>query len=248
MKALITGGTSGIGKDIAISLANRGYDLILVSRKENELNKIKNKVKTNVTFISLDLTKEEECFKLLNMTKDIDIDVFINNAGYGDIGRINKTDINKEINMVKLNDIATLILGKAFLLRFIEKNKGYVMFVASAAAFGVAPYMNVYYATKSFVYSLAHGYYRELRDMKSNVRISVLCPGPVKTNFERVANAKFNINSLSSEYVGEYAVKKMLKNKFEIVPGFSIKMGHFFSHFIPKKIISKFLRKQSEMK
>ena len=214
MKALITGGTSGIGKDIAISLANRGYDLILVSRKENELNKIKNKVKTNVTFISLDLTKEEECFKLLNMTKDIDIDVFINNAGYGDIGRINKTDINKEINMVKLNDIATLVLGKAFLLRFIEKNKGYVMFVASAAAFGVAPYMNVYYATKSFVYSLAHGYYRELRDMKSNVRISVLCPGPVKTNFERVANAKFNINSLSSEYVGEYAVKKMLKNKF----------------------------------
>ncbi len=248
MKALITGGTSGIGKDIAISLANRGYDLILVSRKENELNKIKNKVKTNVTFISLDLTKEEECFKLLDMTKDLDIDVFINNAGYGDIGRINKTDINKEINMVKLNDIATLILGKAFLLRFIEKNKGYVMFVASAAAFGVAPYMNVYYATKSFVYSLAHGYYRELRDMKSNVRISVLCPGPVKTNFERVANAKFNINSLSSEYVGEYAVKKMLKNKFEIVPGFSIKMGHFFSHFIPKKIISKFLRKQSEMK
>jgi short-subunit dehydrogenase len=248
MKALITGGTSGIGKDIAISLANRGYDLILVSRKENELNKIKNKVKTNVTFISLDLTKEEECFKLLNMTKDIDVDVFINNAGYGDIGRINKTDINKEINMVKLNDIATLVLGKAFLLRFIEKNKGYVMFVASAAAFGVAPYMNVYYATKSFVYSLAHGYYRELRDMKSNVRISVLCSGPVKTNFERVANAKFNINSLSSEYVGEYAVKKMLKNKFEIVPGFSIKMGHFFSHFIPKKIISKFLRKQSEMK
>ena len=248
MKALITGGTSGIGKDIAISLANRGYDLILVSRKENELNKIKNKVKTNVTFISLDLTKEEECFKLLDMTKDLDIDVFINNAGYGDIGRIDKTDINKEINMVKLNDIATLILGKAFLLRFIEKNKGYVMFVASAAAFGVAPYMNVYYATKSFVYSLAHGYYRELRDMKSNVRISVLCPGPVKTNFERVANAKFNINSLSSEYVGEYAVKKMLKNKFEIVPGFSIKMGHFFSHFIPKKIISKFLRKQSEMK
>ena len=242
MKALITGGTSGIGKDIAISLANRGYDLILVSRKENELNKIKNKVKTNVTFISLDLTKEEECFKLLDMTKDLDIDVFINNAGYGDIGRINKTDINKEINMVKL------ILGKAFLLRFIEKNKGYVLFVASAAAFGVAPYMNVYYATKSFVYSLAHGYYRELRDMKSNVRISVLCPGPVKTNFERVANAKFNINSLSSEYVGEYAVKKMLKNKFEIVPGFSIKMGHFFSHFIPKKIISKFLRKQSEMK
>jgi len=247
MLALITGGTSGIGKDIAISLGKRGYDLIVVSRHSGDLKEIKANVKTNVEFFSFDLSKEDECYRLLDETKDLDIDIFVNNAGFGDIGYITKTDLNKEINMIKLNDIATLILGKSFLLRFIKKDKGHVLFVASAAAFGVAPYMNVYYATKSFVYSLAHGYYRELKDMKSHVKIHVLCPGPVKTRFEKTANAKFKIGSLSSKYVGNYCVKKMFRGKFTIVPGFSIKLGHLFSHFVPKKMISKLLRKQSEI-
>ena len=248
MIALITGGTKGIGKEMAIALSKRGYDLILVSRNDKGLDEIKSVCKTNVSFYSYDLSIEEENFKLLEATKDIDIDIFIANAGYGDIGRINKTDTEKEINMIKLNDISTFILTKEYLKRFIAKNKGKVLVTASAAAFGVAPYMNIYYATKSFVYSMAHGYYRELKDMKSKVSISVLCPGPVKTGFEERANAKFTINSLKPEYVGEYAIKKMLKNKFCIVPGTSIKMGHFFSHFVPKKWTSKLLRKQSELK
>ena len=108
--------------------------------------------------------------------------------------------------------------------------------------------MNVYYASKSFVYSLAHGYHRELKDMKSKVTISVLCPGPVKTRFEEVANAKFNISSLQPEKVARIAVNKTLKGKLEIVPGFMIKCGHFFSHLFPKRFISKIMRKQSEMK
>lgn len=248
MKALITGGTKGIGKEMAISLGKRGYDLILVSRNSGDLAEIKSEVQTNVEFISHDLSSEEECFKLLDELKNIDIDVFIANAGYGDIGYINKTNIEKEINMVKLNDISTLILVKEFILRFIKKDKGNILITASAASFGVCAYMNVYYATKAFVYSLAHGYYRELKNMKSNVKISVLTPGPVKTNFEERANAKFNIKSLSAKYVGEYSIKKMLKGKFEIVPGFKIKLLHFFSHFAPKRFISKVLNKQSEIK
>jgi len=248
MLALITGGTKGIGKEMAISLSKRGYDLILVSRNDKGLDDIKAKCKTNVMFYSYDLSIEEENYRLLEETKDLDIDIFIANAGYGDIGRINKTDTSKEVNMIKLNDISTFILTKEFLKRFIQKNKGRVLITASAAAFGVAPYMNIYYATKSFVYSMAHGYYRELKDMKSKVRISVLCPGPVKTGFEERANAKFTIHSLKPEYVGEYAIKKMLKGKFEIVPGLSIKLSHLFSHFVPKRMISKVLRKQSEIK
>ena len=244
MLALITGGTKGIGKEMAISLSKRGYDLILVSRTDKGLDDIKSKCNTNISFYSYDLEKEEENYRLLNDTKDLDIDIFIANAGYGDIGRINK----KEVGMIKLNDISTFILTKEFLKRFIAKDKGHVLMTASAAAFGVAPYMNIYYATKSFVYSMAHGYYRELKDMKSNVKISVLCPGPVKTGFEERANAKFTIGSLEPEYVGEYAIKKMLKNKFTIVPGFGIKLAHTFSHITPKKMISKMLRKQSEMK
>ena len=248
MIALITGGTKGIGKEMAIALSKRGYDLILVSRTDKGLDEIKAKCNTNVSFYSFDLSNEEDNYKLLEETKNIDIDIFIANAGYGDIGYITKTDTDKEVNMIKLNDISTFILTKEFLKRFIAKDKGKVLVTASAAAFGVAPYMNIYYATKSFVYSMAHGYYRELKDMKSKVTISVLCPGPVKTGFEERANAKFTIGSLKPEYVGEYAIKKMLKNKFEIVPGFGIKAAHLFSHITPKKTISKMLRKQSEIK
>lgn len=135
MKALITGGSSGIGKDIAIELGKKGYDLYIISRKYGDLDQIKEKVKTEVNFLSFDLSREEECFRLLDETKDIDFDIFINNAGFGDIGYILKTDTSKQINMIKLNDISSFILGKEFLKRFIERNKGYILFVASAAAF-----------------------------------------------------------------------------------------------------------------
>ncbi len=249
MKALITGGTSGIGLAIADELLTRGYEVKIISRKEGDLPIIRKKHPDGkIEFSSYDLSKEEECYRLLEDTKKEDYDLFVNNAGYGDIGRIQNTSLEKEVNMLKLNDIATLILVKSFLLRFIEKGKGRVLTVASAAAFGVAPYMNVYYASKAFVYSLAHGYYRELKDMKSKVTISVLCPGPVKTRFEEVANAKFTISSLQADKVAKYAVKKTLKGKLEIVPGIKIKLGHVFSHIVPKKMISKILRKQSEMK
>lgn len=249
MKALITGGTSGIGLAIADELLTRGYEVKIISRKEGDLPIIRKKhPEGKIEFSSYDLSKEEECYRLLEDTKGEDYDLFVNNAGYGDIGRIQDTSLEKEVNMLKLNDIATLILVKSFLIRFIEKGKGRVLTVASAAAFGVAPYMNVYYASKAFAYSLAHGYYRELKDMKSKVTISVLCPGPVKTRFEEVANAKFTISSLQADKVAKYAVKKTLKGKLEIVPGFKIKLGHVFSHIVPKKMISKVLRKQSEMK
>lgn len=249
MKALITGGTSGIGLAIAEELLKRGYEVSVVSRKEGDLPTLKTKYPDKVlTFASYDLSKEEECYRLLKDTEQEDFNLFVNNAGYGDIGRITDTSLDKEINMLKLNDIATLILVKSYLLRFIKKGKGRVLTVASAAAFGVAPYMNVYYASKAFVYSLAHGYYRELKDMNSKVTISVLCPGPVKTRFEEVANAKFTISSLQAEDVARLAVKKTLKGKLEIVPGIKIKIAHVFSHLVPKRFISKVLRKQSEMK
>ena len=249
MRALITGGTSGIGLCIAEELIKKGYDVDIVSRKEGDLPFLIEKYKeAKISFASYDLSSEEECYRLLKDTEDKEYDVFVNNAGFGDIGRITDTSLDKEVKMLKLNDIATLILVKSYLLRFIKAGKGRVLTVASAAAFGVAPYMNVYYASKAFVYSLAHGYYRELKDMKSKVTISVLCPGPVKTRFEEVANAKFNIGSLQPEKVAKLAVKKTLKGKLEIVPGVKIKLLHTFSHLVPKKLISKVLKKQSEMK
>jgi hypothetical protein len=249
MKALVTGGTSGIGYCMVEDLIKRGYEVSVVSRREGDLPKLIEKYPdAKIHFGSYDLSDENECFRLLKDTENEDFDLFVNNAGFGDIGKITKTDIQKEIKMVKVNDIAALILVKEFLIRFIKKDHGRVLLVCSAAAFGVAPYMNVYYASKAFVYSLVHGYYRELKEMKSKVTISALCPGPVKTRFEEVANAKFSIGSLQPEFVGSYAIKKTLKGKTTIVPGFKMKCLHFFSHLFPRKVISKVMRKQSEMK
>lgn len=247
MKALITGGTSGIGLVMADELLQKDYDVILVSRHYGDTQLLKDKYPSkSIEFFKCDLSKEEECHHLIGTYPDID--VFINNAGFGDIGFITKTSLDKEVDMVKVNDIATLILVKSYLLKFIKKDRGRVLMVASAASFGVAPYMNVYYATKSFVYSLAHGYYRELKNMKSHVTVSVLCPGPVKTNFEQVANAKFNTGYISKEKCAKVAIKKFLKGKFCIVPTIKIKLAHLFSHFVPKKFISFTLKKQSEIK
>lgn len=249
MKALITGGTTGLGKELAIELSFKGYDLILVSRHENDLEEIKSRCKpnTNIEFKSLDLTKEDDCYRLVKETESINIDLFINNAGFGDIGKLTDTSLEKEVNMVKLNDIASLILIKSFLIRFINQGKGRVLSVCSAASFGVAGYMNVYYSTKAFVYSLSHGYHRELKDMKSNVTISMLCPGPIKTNFEKNANAKFIYSVADPKYIAKYTIKRFLKGKLEIVPSFKMKAAHFFSHFVPKRFISKALNKQAEI-
>ncbi len=248
MLALITGGTNGIGYCMADELLKRGYDVFLVSRKEGKTQElIKRYPDRKVSFSSYDLIDEKECYRLLDDTENLNMDVFINNAGYGDIGKLTDTSLEKEVNMVKLNDIASLILVKTFLKRFIIKNSGRILMTCSAASFGPAPYMTVYYSTKSFCYWLAHGYYRELKDRKSKVTISALCPSPVKTDFEKEANCKFKIGTLEPEKVGKAAIKGLLKGKLEIVPGFKIKLAHLFSHLVPKKFISKVLNKSAEI-
>ena len=99
--------------------------------------------------------------------------------------------------------------------------------------------MATYYASKNYVVRLSEAIREELRKEKSNVKISILCPGPVRTNFNNVANVKFELNSLSSEYVSKYTVKQLLKSKFYIVPGFTIKCAKFFSKITPTPILSK---------
>lgn len=246
MLALITGGTNGIGLAIAEEFLQNGHDVLLVSRSEGHLEELKKKYPTRlISFISHDLTKEEECYQLLKETEQRDISFFIANAGFGDISHIDQSDIKKDVDMVKLNDISTLILGKTFLNRFIKKGNGRVMFVSSAASFAPAPYMSCYYASKVFVYYLVHGYHRELKHIKSKVTISALCPGPVKTDFEKRANVKFNIFARSPSFVAKKAYKGLLKGRLTIVPGFEMKCLHFLSHLFPKRLITVFLKRSA---
>ena len=237
MKALITGASSGIGRDIARILSNKGCDLILVSRDKENLKKLKDELNTNIEIIDMDLSNVDNCYKLYEMTKKEDLDILINNAGFGDIGLFTKTDIDKELSMINLNIKAVHILTKLYLKDLVKRDSGYILNVASSAAFQPGPLMATYYSTKSYVYNLTLALYEELKVKKSNVHISCLCPGPVNTNFNNVANCEFKVKSLSSEYVVKYAIDKMLAGKFIIIPGMQIKMLRFFENKNPNLIL-----------
>lgn len=248
MKALITGASSGIGRSFAYMLADRGYDLILVARRKKRLEDIKKSVNVNVDIIDMDISTTFNCHKLYNMVKGMDIDIVINAAGFGLIGEFNDTNLDRELDMVDLNVKSVHVLTKLFLYDFIKKNSGYILNVASIAAFQPGPLMATYYASKSYVYNLSVAINYELKKNKSNVYVAVLCPGPVDTEFNKVANVKFNLKSLDSDYVASYALNKMFKKKKLIIPGFRIKLGYLASKFMPLNVILKYIYKAQEKK
>lgn len=236
MKALITGASSGIGKNMAYVLANKGIDLILVARNKDEMLKIKANVKVNVEVIELDLLKEKNVFKLYEMCKDKNIDILINNAGFGLFGLFTETDLDRELEMIDLNIKAYHILTKLFLKDFVEKDNGYILNVASSAGFMAGPRLSTYYATKNYVLKLTMAINEELRQSGSNVVVSALCPGPVNTNFNKVAHGEFSIKEASPKYVAEYAINKLFKKKMIIIPTFRIKLGIFLLRILPYRI------------
>lgn len=248
MKTLITGASSGIGRDMAYYMSKLGYDLFLVARNEEELEKVKSKCLTKVTIISLDLTKEENCYKLYEKVKKENIDVLINGAGFGLFGMTYKTDLERELEMINLNIKAVHILTKLFLQDFVKRDSGYIMNIASSAGFLAGPRLNTYYATKNYVAKWTMAIYEELRHNNSNVHICTLCPGPVRTNFNKVAGGHFAIKEASSGYVAKYGIDKMFQNKLIIVPKFSVKAGLFFNRFIPWKLSLKITYKIQERK
>lgn len=239
MKALITGASSGIGRDMARVLDKKGIDLILVARRKDRLEELKNELNVNVEIISLDISKEENCYALYEEVKDKNVDILINNAGFGLFGKFDETDLEKEINMIDLNITALHILTKLFLKDFKKRNFGYILNVASSAAFSAGPLLSSYYATKNYVYRLTEAIYEELRRDKINVYVGALCPGPVDTEFNDVANVKFGVKSLTSKYVAEYAIKNMFKKKLIIVPGFIMKVTRILQKIMPEKLILK---------
>ncbi len=234
MKALVTGASSGIGRDMARYLSSLGYDLVIVARRENLLEELKKDLKTKVEIEVLDVSKEENCKELFEKHKDIDL--LINNAGFGLFGEFTEIDLDKEISLIDTNIKATHILTKLYAKSMKKKNKGKILNVASIAGFMTGPLMSAYYASKNYVVELSSGINKELKKAKSNVRISILCPGPVDTNFNNVAGVRFSVKSLSSEYVAKYAIDKTLKGKEIIIPGIGIKILYGLNKLSPRFI------------
>lgn len=236
MKALVTGASSGIGKEIAYYLASLGIDLIVVARNKENLEKIKKDVNVNVKIITMDLITRDNVFKLYDMVKKDDIDILVNNAGFGLFGTFDETDLDREMEMIDLNVTTYHILTKLFLIDFLKKETGYILNVCSSAGFMAGPRLSTYYATKNYITKLTLAINEELRQKKSNVSISALCPGPVNTNFNKVAHGEFAINEISPKYVAKLGIDKMFKKKMLIVPTFKMKLTLFLTRFAPLRL------------
>lgn len=241
MKALITGASSGIGLEFARYLSTKKYELILVARNKEKLEEIQKTLPTKTTIIVMDLSNEQKVKELCVLLKNESIDMLINNAGFGVFGEFESCELSKELEMIDTNIKAVHILTKYVLRTMINKDKGYILNVSSSAGFMPGgPLMSTYYATKSYVYSLTESINFELKRKKSNVVVSVLCPGPVDTNFNNVAGVKFGVKPLKADFAAKYAIDKMLQDKeMLIIPGVKMKLAKFFSRFVSDKFLLK---------
>ncbi len=247
MKALITGASSGLGWEMAIILAEMGYDIIAVARREDRLKELKKILKTNVDIKCLDVTKSEDLAQIAACLDEVD--VLINNAGFGVFGDFCSTDLEQELKMIDTNVKAVHILTKLAAQKFKEKDRGYILNVASLASFFPGPLFGGYYASKAYVLRLSQALHEELRREKSKVKISVLCPGPVRTEFEDVAKVRFGSGEepaskmiiADKRKVAEHAIKQMFKGKLIIIPGALMRMAIFFRRILPEKMLSKIL-------
>ncbi len=247
-KALVTGATSGIGRDVTRYLASLNYEVYAVGRNIEKLEELQNELGKNVKTIKMDISSKENCIALYEEIKDKNIDLLVNNAGFGVFGNFTETDLEKEVNLINTNITAVHVLTKLFLKDMVKNNKGRILNVASIAGFAPGPLMAAYYSSKAYVLRLTESIYEELKKQKSNVTISVLCPGPVATNFNNVANVKFSIKALSSEYVAKYAIDKTLKGKLVIVPGMKIKILRILSKLSPDKLTMKIIYQNQKRK
>ncbi len=239
LKALITGASSGIGLDMARILSKEGHELILVARDKDKLKEVKEELGDKAKIIVADLSVESKLKELYILCKNEDIDILINNAGFGECGEFTETDLSNDIRMIELNIKAVHVLTKLFLRDMKKKNSGYILNVASMAAFSPGPLMATYYSTKSYVIRLTESIYEELRRSKSKVSISCLCPGPTATNFNKVANVKFSIKPHDSKQVAMCGLEGMFNKKIIIIPNFKMKCLAFFSRFASIKFLAR---------
>lgn len=246
MRVLITGASSGLGRDMAYELAKRGFDLVLVARREDRLLEIKETVSVNTDIITADLTKPEEVIRVYNEAGKIDM--LINNAGFGVFGEFSQTELSAEMDMLYVNVRAMHMLMKLYINDFEKQGGGRILNVASAAAFCPGPMFAGYYATKAYMYRLSVSVARELEMTGSKTKISVLCPGPVKTEFGEVAKVSFGLYGLDSKYVAEYAVEKLLKGKKVIVPGKLMQCARFLTKLLPDSILARITAKIQSQK
>ncbi len=239
MRALITGASSGLGRDMARALAQRGYDLVLVARREERLHQLAAELSVQTQIICADLSDEHAVYQVYEQVRGEDLEVVINNAGFGLFGTFADTSLDTELSMIDVNIRTVHILTKLFLQDFVKQNRGYILNVASAAGFLAGPLMSTYYATKNYVLRLTQAIHEELRQSGSAVHISALCPGPVDTEFNDIAQVRFSLKGLQSPAVANFAIRGLFAGKCILIPGLQMRFVLAMRRFVSEGILTR---------
>jgi len=253
--ALITGAAGGIGLELAKLLAKDGYDLVLVDKSEALLTVIPTlqiKPELLIKPIITDLTRHnvaQEIFDTLQ-SEDIEIEILINNAGFGNYGAFVETDWETESRMLQLHVLTLTHMTKLFLKGMLQRGKGRIMNVASVAAFQPSPFMAIYFASKAFVLSFSEAIANEVQG--SGVTVTVLCPGTTRTGFQETVNAgmpEFREKSwvyTSAEAVAAYGYKAMMDGKTVAIHRFVNYLSANLSRFLPRNTVTRIVRSMQE--
>lgn len=247
---LITGASSGIGYELAKLFKRDGYNLILVARNKERLKIASDRLKdkeSKIIMLDVDLSKEEEIDKLIRFINEnkIEVDILVNNAGVGSFGDFTEIDWSIEEKLIDINIKALTKLTKYFLPKIIEKRSGGILNVASTAAFASGPRMATYYASKAYVLNITEAIHEEVKDY--GVKISCLCPGPVRTSFQNKAGINKSEQAkkylMDADIVAKVGYDQFKKGKVIIIPGFKnkilVSLNKIFPRAISRKIILK---------
>jgi uncharacterized protein len=251
--ALVTGASSGIGLALARVLAREGHDLVLVARREPELaalaDELKSRYGADATVIAADLsvaTGPRQVFDAVT-TAGLQVDVLVNNAGFGGQGRFSETDGATEQRMLAVNVVALTDMTKLFLPAMTKRGHGRVLNVASTAAFQPGPFMAVYYASKAYVLSFTEALAEELNG--TGVTATALCPGVVPSGFQDAANLSKDAPMLKSpgakppEFVAEAAYDGMMRGRRIVIPGALNKIGVQSLRVSPRRAVVSLVRR-----
>lgn len=234
MYAFITGASSGIGKEFAILLAKKGYDLILVARRKDRLNQLKKKLESRYSIQIIvkvtDISKEENCKQLIKEIHSLPIQVLINNAGFGSVGYLSEQELDYNLDMIKTNIIAPHIFTSWFCSHV---KSGYILNVSSIAAFTTPPLFAAYGATKSYVYAFSTAVNYEMKKQHKNIFITTLCPGSVKTEFYRNGGKQADICMLSAKDCATIALDGLFRKRALVIPTASMKLSYITCKILP---------------
>lgn len=250
---LITGASTGIGYELSKVFAKDKHNLILVSRNKTKLQAVKDellKYNIDIKILALDLGNDEDIQSLFNYIEinKLVVNILINNAGIGSFGDFNDIEWKMEEALIDINIKVLTKLTKYFLPKIIECKNGGILNVASTAAFCSGPRMAAYYASKAYVLNLTEAIYEECKD--SGIRISCLCPGPVKTTFQDKAGIKKSESAkkylMDAEEVAKVSYKDFKKGKLIIIPGMKNKLLVIGNKLLPRRISRKIILKTNK--